>query len=629
MNFFDFLYTLLLMLLLTTFSLYGQKQDVFQPLPLAEQELHGFLGAKIDLCIKNRIMAQEPEQLIEPFRHRNETRWWQTEFWGKWFTSAVAAYQYNRNPELKKILDSAVRGLLATQTPDGYIGNYADDQHLEQWDIWGRKYTLLGLLAWYDLTGDNKVLRAARRLVDHLLTEVGAGKANIVKTGNYRGMPGSSILEPVVLLYNRTGDQRYLEFARYIVAQWETSEGPQLIRKALQGVPVARRFPHPETWWGWENGHKAYEMMSCYEGLLELYRVTGTPEYLEAVAKAVQNIIDSEINIAGSGASLECWYQGKTRQCQPALHMMETCVTMTWMKLCQNLLRLTGASRYVDLIEQSAYNALLGALTPDGHSFAKYSPLIGTRALGEDQCGLPLNCCIANGPRALMLLPQTAVMGTADGPVINLFCEGAFRVRLPSKNLVTIEQKTDYPVSGRVDLIVSPGKNELFTLAVRIPGWSQQTTILVNDENFYPILPGDYARINRIWQKGDRIHITFDLNPRLVRSSVTGPAHVAFVRGPIVLALDQRLSAYDIDMEVTVDNSNQDSITLEMIEPKDPAFWMVFKTSLVLGSDFEGEFRQPKAVYFCDFASAGNTWDLDSRYRVWLPLLFDPRRSGE
>ena len=45
-------------------------------------------------------------------------------------------------------------------------------------------------------------------------------------------------------------------------------------------------------------------MMSCYEGLLELYRLTGKEKYKEAVEKTWENIRDTEINIAGSGSAM-------------------------------------------------------------------------------------------------------------------------------------------------------------------------------------------------------------------------------------------------------------------------------------------------------------------------------------
>lgn len=121
----------------------------------------GFVGERLAASYKNRILAQDVNRLVEPFRNRTETGCWQSEFWGKWFTSAVLAYRYRPEPKLKNILDRAVSELIATQTPEGYIGNYAEASRLEQWDIWGRKYCMLGLLDYYDLTKDNKSLKAA------------------------------------------------------------------------------------------------------------------------------------------------------------------------------------------------------------------------------------------------------------------------------------------------------------------------------------------------------------------------------------------------------------------------------------------------------------------------------------
>jgi hypothetical protein len=73
--------------------------------------------------------------------------------------------------------------LVATQTPDGYIGTCKQECHLGIWNVWGRKYTLLGLLAHYDLTGDAQALAAARKLADHLLTEAPPGRFNLAENG--------------------------------------------------------------------------------------------------------------------------------------------------------------------------------------------------------------------------------------------------------------------------------------------------------------------------------------------------------------------------------------------------------------------------------------------------------------
>ena len=592
--------------------------DKLSLFPASSVKIMGYLGEKINLCIEKRIKAEDPDYLVEPFRHKEETRLWQTEFWGKWIQSAIAAYDYNHDPDLLKKINDAVSGLLSTQMPDGYIGNYAEAAALQQWDIWGRKYTLLGLLAYYDITGDKNVLAASRRLADHLLTQVGPGKADIVRTGNFRGMPSSSILEPMVSLYRHTGDIRYLDFAKYIVQQWETPDGPRLISLALAGIPVSGRFPQPASWWSYENGQKAYEMMSCYDGLLDLYKVTGEPSYLKAVEMAVRDIIDEEINIAGSGSAFECWYKGAKYQDEPTYHTMETCVTMTWMKLCFNLLRVTGNPDYADEIEKSTYNALLASMKYDGSMIAKYSPMGGIRHEGEEQCGMHINCCNANGPRAFMMLPRFAVMNGSDGIYINIYCKGEAIIPYNSKNKVTITQTTDYPVSDKIEIAINPDKPGTFTIALRIPAWSKNTTLTINGKGVTDVAPGSYEKITRIWNKGDRIELKLDLRARLVAMA----GHQAIIRGPVVLARDARFKDGFI-YESAVVREQDGYIDLKPSASKPAEVWMSFTAPLVLGTDLEDEFKNPKQVSFCDFASAGNTWGEDSRYLVWIPTTLN------
>ncbi|MFZ4726176.1 MAG: beta-L-arabinofuranosidase domain-containing protein, partial [Paludibacter sp.] len=585
--------------------------------------LDGYLGAKIDLCINQRIKKQDVNELITQFKTRTETKYWQTEFWGKWILSAMDAYRYNQDAELLKIIQNAVSGLLATQTPDGYIGNYAPESQLTAWDVWGRKYTLLGLLEYYELSGDKKVLEAAKKLADHLLSQVGPNKKDIIRTGEYRGMPSSSILKPMVLLYKQTGEKRYLNFANYIVSQWLTEGGPDLINKALAGINVADRFPKVDYWWSWENGQKAYEMMSCYDGLLDLYRITGEPTYLKATEMAVQNIIDTEINVAGSGTAYECFYHGAKLQTDPTYHSMETCVTFTWMQICNNLLSLTANPTYADQIEKTAYNSLIASMKFDGSQIAKYIPLEGVRHAGEQQCGMNFNCCSANGPRAFVLLPKMAVMTSGKEITVNLYGQSTSGVQLNPKNKVNIIQTTFYPENEKIDITVQPEKPETFTIALRIPAWSSKTIIYVNGLAVDNVLPGTYQKITREWKKNDKISLNLDLSGRLI--SLNG--YQAIMRGPILLARDTRFADGFID-EVAEVKAEKNRVLLKSSTEKPENVWMSFTAPLVLGTDLEGEYGKAKQVHFCDFASAGNTWNNDTRYRVWIKQTLNVLNSA-
>lgn len=585
--------------------------------------LTGYLGHRLDLSYENRILAQDPDRLIAPFRNRTETSCWQSEFWGKWFTSAVLAYRYRPEARLKTVLDKAVESLLATQSPDGYIGNYAPDRHLQSWDIWGRKYCMLGLLAYYDLTTDQKALDATRRLANHLMLELKQKQVSIVRLGNHRGMAATSILEPICLLYARTGEKQYLDFANEIVNQWESPEGPQLISKA--GVDVASRFPKPQkNWYGWEQGQKAYEMMSCYEGLLELYRLTGEEKYLRAVESTWNNIKETEINIAGSGSSVECWFHGRDHQAEPVYHYQETCVTATWIRLSQQLLRLTGQVKYADAIEQTYYNALLGALRPDGSDWAKYTPLSGQRLEGSEQCGMGLNCCNASGPRALYTLPFTAVMENNSGMQVNFFAEGSYSLKTPDGNRVELRQETNYPASGIIKLSMTLEKPEAFSVKIRVPGWSSRMNIKVNEKDLNEGKAGSLFEIKREWRKGDVIHIETQLKGR-IQNSGGDHVHQAITWGPLVLARDDRLLGPSLESILTPQVDSSGYIQLDRVSPSNPEIWMQFNAFFLPESYAEGG-PKPIVVPLCDYASAGNSSEAYPFFKTWLPQLFDPRK---
>ncbi|MBQ6599350.1 MAG: glycoside hydrolase family 127 protein, partial [Lentisphaeria bacterium] len=125
----------------------------------------------LDKVVKTRLVKIDYGQLAAPFRLRNETdNLWRCEFWGKVVRSAVYAWTSTQNPELKERIDRTVADLLDSQTPDGCISSYPAEKQLEGWDIWGRKYVLLGLLAYYrEMNSDPAVLDGVRRCARHLV----------------------------------------------------------------------------------------------------------------------------------------------------------------------------------------------------------------------------------------------------------------------------------------------------------------------------------------------------------------------------------------------------------------------------------------------------------------------------
>lgn len=583
---------------------------------IEDVRIGGHLGSKMDACFANNVKTTDGSYLAAIFQKHEGTRDWQSEFWGKWMHSCVPAYRYMKDEALKKNIDASVKLILGAQRADGYIGNYKDDCHLQGWDIWGRKYTMMGLMHYFDLTGDKAALDAARRVADQMITEVGPGAAGKIQIiGMHHGMASCSVLEPVVWLYRRTKEKRYLDFAKHIAAAMEDFEdSPKLVSKALAGVPVAERFPHPDPWWSWKNGIKAYEMMSCYQGLLELYQVTGHAPYLEATEATARSIIDDEINAAGSGAACECWYHGKRFETAPAYHTMETCVTTTWMRFCETLLRVTGKAAYADQLEKTTYNAYLATLARDCSTFSKYCPLGGTRSRGNDQCGMTINCCVANGPRGFVAIAESLLMADAEGVMVNLYGASTATIALPSAQArVTVVQETDFPKGNRVTLRVSPDKEAAFALRLRIPAWSARTTVRVNGMDVSGMAPGAYLSVRRTWKAGDTVEMDFDFTGRVEGKN----EHFALFRGPLVLSRDARFNDGAVDQPAKMPDAGK-PVAITPVESENKDIWQAFTVMLQTGTDPESAEMKPHPVHFCDYASAGNTWQSDSLYRTWF-----------
>ena len=349
--------------------------------PVSVARVDGPVGARLAACVSNAVYRVDAEALARVFEGKAEKRYWQTEFWGKWMLGAVPLAPLAGGDALAAKSARSAEIILAAQRRDGYLGNYRDEAHLAYWDVWGRKYVMQGLMRQFDATGDRRFLDAAVRACDHLMGEVGPQRTAIHAAGSFRGMAAMSVLEAVMDLHARTHAQKHLDFARYVVEEMDNAEdGPALVGRA--GVDVADRWPRPDNWWGRDQGAKAYEMMSCYIGMLAYARATGDARAREAVLKAAENIRATEINLAGSGASFECWYHGRRKQARPAFDTMETCVTVTWLRLAGALLEETGDPRWADEFEKTFYNAYLASLSAHGDMFSKYCPLAGPRVAG-------------------------------------------------------------------------------------------------------------------------------------------------------------------------------------------------------------------------------------------------------
>lgn len=507
--------------------------DRLSPAEPSQVTMGGLFGRRYGLSEQNRLLKISEDELLDGFRHRPGSMEWVGEHVGKWLHAASLTYAATGNKELRAKLDRVASGLIATQEADGYMGTYLPDKRFglyayANWDVWVHKYDLIGLLTYHQYTGDPASLTACRRIGDLMIATFGPGKKSINTAGIHDGMAATSILEPMVLLYRATQDQRYLDFAKYIVASWDAPDGAHLLTALLDGKPVYKI-----------SDGKAYEMISNLSGLCELYRVTGEKRYLTAVLNAWKDIRDNRLYITGSGSIGELWHEDNFLPNGENWSICETCATVSWVQLNMELLRLLNEPRFAEEIEKTAYNHLLAAQKPSGDDWSYYTALNGGKHYDNF-----FHCCHSSGPRGVALLPMFIYGGTNTGVSINMFTPSKATIDMGMNGKVSLEQITEYPYSGRVSIYVTPmGARKPFDISLRVPTWTDKVSIYVNGRRVHvDSKRSDSIIINRLWNAGDLIVYNMDMSSRVIPGGKANPNHVAVMYGPLVLSCDEALN---------------------------------------------------------------------------------------
>ena len=606
-------------------------KNKFEPFELGNIDEKGYVGHIIARQIHNRMNSEFARNVIypmceEPFRTRPDDKTnvglWQGEFWGKWMISACRACRYTGDGEMKEFLRKCVFGLLSAADENGYIGTYKNSLNMFpcdkkkgyeelgwecdwNWNVWCRKYTLWGLLEAYMLLSDAEILEGAEKFVEHLFGELKHNGIKLYETGTFVGMPSGSIMKPMLILYRITGKQKYLDFAFEIAESWDDESGkaPNLIRNAFSGIPVDDWYDNVGGKWA-----KAYEMMSCLDGLLELYRVTGVKRYYEAVAANVELLLKYEQNPFFSVGFNDQFISGSYYINAAS----EPCDILHWYRIIYELYLISGDKKYADIMELVGYNSLLASVSYDAKWGARIVRSHGKHQYAPPQPGpnpLPNHhCCVNNLPRGLLNFAESAVVHSGKNVYINQFTP----IEIKGDIKVCIDD--GYMLGLPVKISVS-GAEKAF---VRIPEYCRWVKVCgefaVPDNGYFEV-PAD---------KLSEFTLEFDMNPRVLKfdrdmiapneddvhfrrwslnSNDVGyvnEKHMIFgdcdrvMYGPLLLARSVRVDGTGVDK---VHGGYSDCV-VENTSAKDHEFQLVCDVAL-----------DGKRFKMCDFASAAKVED--------------------
>ncbi len=595
-----------------------------------EMKFHGILEKSIRFIERNQIYDVNLwKKFVDQFRiHSDDDLGWRCEYWGKMMRGACMIIGYTKDDGFYRLIENSVRDMLTAQDELGRISAYPVEKEFDGWDLWGRKYVMLGMQYFLEICRDNeleqKIIVALCRHADYIIEHIGSGdgKKEICKASrHWQGLNSCSILEPMIRLYRMTGDKKYLHFGEYIISTGFI-EGGNLIELAHKNKLAPYEYPVV----------KAYEMMSCFEGLLHYYRLTGSEKHRTALINFGKRIIDSELSVIGcSGCTHELFDNTALKQTQTGYKgiIQETCVTVTWMRLAEGLLELTGDVSYADAIERSFYNAYLGSFNtyrvpfsrypqmndvPQIMPFDSYSPLTADtrgRQIGGYQLfpdGSFYGCCACIAAAGSGIMPRFAALKSTNGLVISFYEEAEIRAKTPTGKEININIQTEYPLNGRVNFTLDLAESESFEIALRIPKWCRKATLRVNEEESRAY--SGYAPISRTWQDGDRITLDMPMNIEKIfppKEALNSDAFAAYRRGAIVLAADARLADPYSAIEMPCDESGfVEGKVVPCPEIPDAEICVEMKKT-------DGE-----AVRLINYSSAGKTWSADSACAAWL-----------
>ncbi len=623
-------------------------------------KFNGWLDESSNLITDMQLRDAKMWQLfVEQFRTNPDIvdAGWRGEFWGKMMRGACFVYNYSKDATLYNVLKESVADMMNAQDELGRISTYTVEKEFDGWDLWSRKYVLLGMEYFIEICDDEEfkaqIIDCMKRQVDYLCSKIGwasEGKLLITRlTRHWRGLNSSSILEPIVRLYSLTGEQKYLDFADYIVAC-----GGMDVENVFELAYRNEMHPYqyPVT--------KAYEMTSCFVGLLEYYRIRKNEKHLTAIINFANRVLEDDFTVIGSaGCTHELFDHSTVRQANPDRgdpRAQETCVTVTLMQFFYQLNLITGDSKYIDAFERSLYNGYLGAINTDDAidtaaakqypeltmvpmPFDSYSPLTpgirgnGTGGLKPFEDGRYYGCCICIGSAGIGVAMKTAVLTSKSGVVVNLFEKGSVTQPLANGKNVTLCLDTEYPVGNKVKITVDTDCDDDFEILVRNPEWSVNTAASVNGKEI--TVTKGYISIYRKWTKGDVIEVAFDMRAKAIfpipygsqilmnkvvwgancmcptfdREHPSTRKHIAIQYGPLMLAQENRLG-YSVDDAVSVKVNDDGYVDIVIPEKKTAPY----------ACALEAQIPTTDGGYFTvtDYASAGKLWTEESKMAVWF-----------
>jgi len=482
----------------------------------------------------------------------------------KMLEGLIMVYSTTKDPKADQMMDEIISTISKVQRFDGYIHTpvvieqlHDEEQKAEfaerlDFETYNMGHLMTAACLHYNTTGKTNFLDIAIKATDFLYhfykRNPGELAKNAICPSHYMG---------ITEMYRTTKDPRYLELARGLI------EIRSMVEDGTDHNQDRIPFKKQRT----ALGH-AVRATYLYAGATDVYLENGDDSLWIALEAISHDIELHKLYITGAVGALydgvspdgTSYHPGEIQQVHQAFGRdfqlpnstahNESCANIGYLMWNWRMLLASGDARYADLMEQTAYNSLLSAVSLDGKGYFYTNPLCVSDDLTYDlrwskereEYISYCNCCPPNTIRTIAEIQNYAYSLSDEGVWINLYGSNTLSTSLRNGSSLVLSQKTDYPWDGNVQIALEQVPDKEFSIFLRIPGWCNEAFIEINgiSASINPVA-GEYSEIRRKWTNQDEIVLNLPMKINLIEANPLVEEirnQVAVRRGPVVYCLE-------------------------------------------------------------------------------------------
>lgn len=555
----------------------------------------------------------------------------------KWLEAAAYSLNLSPDPNLECKADQLIQQIAAAQDSDGYLDTYFTiKDHEKRWtnlleghELYCSGHMMEAAVAYYEATGKDALLNVMLRNMEHIYQHFIVEK--------HPGFPGHPEIELALLrLYRATKNPHALELARHFIdargvdADYYTREIASrnwTVWRRLEDDPYYQQSYAPVRQQTKATGHSV-RAVYLYTAMADLASEINDPTLFHACERLWDSIsrqmyVTGGIGSTGIGEAFTTDYDLPNDTAYA-----ETCASIGLIFFASRMLELDMDRRYSDVMELAFYNTVLAGMQLDGKRFFYVNPLevlpgisgvVATHLHDKPQrpSWYACACCPPNIARLITSIGKYAYSVNQNTNYCHLFADGT--IQFDEQNVIRCQ--TGYPYDFTVQYqIISTNR----TLAIRIPSWSLNYQILVNDHKITPDIQKGYAYIHDL-KAEDQVTLLLDDTPRFLYASpkvAKDTGCTALQRGPLIYCFEG-IDNHDDILSLRIDDSAP--VISCGYDPELLGGTEMLKVSAYRISDCNGlyTFQKPAETACTAYAVPYYTWGNrgENQMRVWMPRI--------